>query len=445
MKILKSKWAILIALVVAVSVLAAFSFERKSTPQYFTGKVDTGDIHNVVEATGTINAVTTVQVGSQVSGTIEKLYTDFNSHVKAGQVLAVIDPSLFQGALLQAKADLENAKASAATARANLEKSKATAAQATTDYKRNAAMAALGIISAQQLDQSKATADASVADVNAMQAQVNQANAQVQQRAAAVAVAQTNLNHCTITSPIDGVVVNRTVDVGQTVAASLQAPNLFQIAQDLTKMQVYTNTDESDVGMIKVGQPVRFKVDAFPKETFKGVVTQMRLNPTTVQNVVTYNTIVTFDNPDMKLFPGMTAYVTVPVADATNVLKVPNGALRFTPSMAPEQIQAVLQQNGIQQQAAAKRQRSQQQAANGQQKPAAAGSTAIVWKQTADKKLVPVQVQTGITDHTYTQVAQVLHGSLNSGEELVVGATGGTSAGASRPGAAPGGMGRIGR
>ena len=464
MKILKSKWTILIALVAAVALLAAFSFTRDSKPQYFTSKVETGDIHNVVEATGTINAVTTVQVGSQVSGTISKLYADFNSHVKAGQVLAVIDPSLFQGALLQAKADLENARANAAAAKANLAKDQAAATQSKTDYERNAAMAAQGIISRQQLDAAKATADSAVAAVNAAQAQVVQAQAQVQQKAAAVTVAQTNLDHCTITSPVDGVVVNRTIDVGQTVAASLQAPNLFQIAQDLTKMEVYTKTDESDVGMIKTGQPVTFKVDAFPKDTFRGQVMQVRMNPTTVQNVVTYDTIIVFDNPDMKLFPGMTAYVTVPVANATGVLKVPNGALRFTPTMPQEQIQSLLQQNGIQMNAG-RRQRGQsgqqsgasgsQGSATSEQRPATGsqsqatsdqrpGATAVVWKMTADKKLVPVQVQTGITDHTYTQVAQMLHGDIKPGDELVVGAAGSGSSSGSRPGAAPG-MGRMGR
>jgi len=227
-----------------------------------------------VEATGTINAVTTVQVGSQVSGTISKLYADFNSHVKKNQVLAEIDPSLFQGQLLQAQADLENARANAAAAKANLAKAVATAEQAKSDYTRNEAMGKEGIISRQQLDAAKAAADSSVAAVNAGKAQVTQANAQVAQKAAAVTVAKTNLDHSIIRSPIDGVVVNRTIDVGQTVAASLQAPNLFQIAQDLTKMEVYTKTDESDVGMIKAGQPVRFKVDAFPKDTFKGTVTR---------------------------------------------------------------------------------------------------------------------------------------------------------------------------
>lgn len=439
MKVLKSKWMILVALVIGVVVLAAFSFGRSATPQYFTSKAEVGDIHNDVEATGTISAVTTVQVGSQVSGTISKLYVDFNSHVKAGQVLAQIDPTLFQGQLLQAKADLADARANSAAAKAQLLKAQASAAQATTDYKRNQGLAADGIISAQQLDAAKAAADSAVAAVNAGQAQVVQADAQVQQKAAAVSVAQTNLGHTTITSPIDGVVVNRTIDVGQTVAASLQAPNLFQIAQDLTKMQVYTSTDESDVGMIKDGQPVTFKVDAFPKDTFHGTVTQIRLNPTTVQNVVTYNTVINFDNPDMKLFPGMTAYVTVPVANVFHVLKVPNGALRFTPSLPSDQLQALLSENGIQQ-SGGRRQAKQQTSggqAQDQQKQQPAGSTAILWKETADKKLVPVQVQTGITDHTYTEVAQMLHGSLNAGDQLVIG-SGGSAA--QKTGSVPGGM-----
>ncbi len=444
MKILKNKWFILAVVAIAVVVFAAFNLGRKDKTQYFTSKVDHGDIREVVDATGTINAVTSVQVGSQVSGQIYRLHADFNSRVKKGELIAEIEPSLFQGALLQAKADYQNAKANVASSKANLEKAKAAAEQTKADYERTLGLFKAGVMSQQQLDLAKANYDSAAAAVSASEAQVTQAVAQEAQRKAAVSVAQTNLDHTFIYAPIDGTVVNRAIDVGQTVAASLQAPTLFTIAQDLTKMLVYTKTDESDVGQIRVGQRVTFKVDAFPKDTFRGTVTQVRLNPTTVQNVVTYNTVVTFDNPDMKLFPGMTAYVTIPVADATNVLKVPNGALRFTPSLAQDQIQALLQQNGIQA-SSGRRQRTQQQSADGQQKPAAAGSMAILWKETTDKKLVPVQVQTGITDHTYTEVAQVLHGALKPGEELVVGATGGTSASASRPGAAPGGMGRIGR
>ena len=202
-------------------------------------------------------------------------------------------------------------------------------------------------MSQQQLDLAKANADTADAAVSAAKAAVTQAVAQSQQKQAAVTVAQTNLDYTTIHAPIDGTVIARSVDVGQTVAASLQAPTLFTIAQDLTKMQVYASTDESDVGMIHTGQKVTFKVDAFPKDSFTGTVSQVRLNATTVQNVVTYNTIIDFDNPQMKLFPGMTAYITIPVADAANVLRVPNGALRYKPDMSAEQIRALYKQYGL--------------------------------------------------------------------------------------------------
>jgi HlyD family secretion protein len=447
MKYLKNKWFILAAILTAVVILAAFSFGRNNGPQYFTTKADKGDIHDVVEATGTIDAVTTVQVGSQVSGTISKLNADFNTRVKAGQVIAQIDPTLFQGALLQAEADYQDAVANASAAKANLAKAQATAAQTSADYARTLELTKQGVMAQQQLDLSKANNDSAKAAVQAAEAQVTQANAQVAQKLAAVKVAKTNLDHTTITSPIDGTVTARNVDVGQTVAASLQAPNLFNIAKDLTKMYVFTKTDESDVGMIKVGQPVTFKVDAFPRDSFKGTVVQVRMNPTTVQNVVTYDTVVAFDNPDMKLFPGMTAYVTVPVADASNVVKVPNGALRYSPDLKADQLKALLQQAGINTDGSgAKRTRQ-----NAQASANASGAVqtqvprtppqdiGFVWKLTADKKLVPVQLKTGITDHTFTEVAQVLHGSLSPGDDLVVGAA--TAAKASSAGSSAPGMG----
>ena len=202
-------------------------------------------------------------------------------------------------------------------------------------------------MSQQQLDLAKANYDSAKAGVGAAIANVTQAEAQVSQKAAALNVAQTNLNYTVIRSPIDGTVVARNVDVGQTVAASLQAPTIFTIAQDLTKMLVYTKTDESDVGNIRPGKEVTFKVDAFPKDTFHGVVSQVRMNPTTVQSVVTYDTIIEFANPEMKLFPGMTAYVTIPVDTVQNVLKVPNTALRYKPPMAAEDILAIYKQYGI--------------------------------------------------------------------------------------------------
>jgi HlyD family secretion protein len=347
LKVLRNKWFILLVVLIVAGVVAAFTLKGKDKPEYFTGAVDTGDIRQVVEATGTINAVTSVQVGSQVSGTISQLLADFNSKVKKNQVIARIDPSLFQGALLQAQADLENAKANEAAARANLQKAQATVVQTRADYQRTVGLAKEGVMSQQQLDVAKANTDSAEAQVSAAKAQVTQAVAQVAQRKAAVEVAQTNLNHTIITAPIDGTVVNRAVDVGQTVAASLQAPTLFTIAQDLTKMQVYAKTDESDVGMIKRGQMVSFKVDAFPRDTFTGRVSQVRMNPTTVQNVVTYDTIVDFDNPELKLFPGMTAYITIPVATATNVLKVPNGAMRFRPDLKPEELTALYKKYGF--------------------------------------------------------------------------------------------------
>jgi HlyD family secretion protein len=456
----KLKWLIIGGVIVAIAVFAAFNFKGDDKPQYFTAKSDRGDIRSVVEATGTINAVTTVQVGSQVSGTISRLYADFNSRVKKGQVVAQIDPSLFEGTLLQARADLANAQANLAAGKANLEKAKAAEVQTKADYERTAGLTKEGVMSQQQLDLAKANYDSAVAAVSAANAQVTQAAAQVQQKQAAVTVAQTNLNYTTIHAPIDGTVIARNVDVGQTVAASLQAPTLFTIAQDLTKMQVYASTDESDVGMIKLGQIVSFKVDAYPKDTFSGTVSQVRMNATTVQNVVTYNTIIDFDNPEMKLFPGMTAYITIPVATAKNVLRVPNGALRYKPDLKAEEIRALYEKYGLSGGANA-------QAANGGQMgegaagkggPAQGGNTAaggqtaggrqyraraegqqgggssdsaqtrtprldvaVLWKMRPDKTLEPVRIRTGITDHTVTEVAQVLKGDLKEGDQLVTG------------------------
>jgi HlyD family secretion protein len=306
-------------------------------------------------------------------------------------------------------------------------------------------------LSQQQLDVDKSNTDSAKAAVNAANAQVAQAGAQVAQKRAALTVAKTNFDHTIIRSPINGTVVARNVDVGQTVAASLQAPTLFTIAEDLSKMQVQVATDESDVGQIRTGQPVTFTVDAFPHETFRGTVAQIRMNATTVQNVVTYTTIVNFDNPDMKLFPGMTAYVSVPVATATDVLKVPNSALRYKPELQADQVSALLAKAGIAApQSGGKKMHGQNGAAAAQSGVAptrAAGQdVAVVWKLGKDKSLEPVQVRTGITDHTFTAVSQVLKGSLNPGDELVAGSASATqkaSAGTSpMTGGAGRGMGR---
>ena len=428
MRMTKRKWLGLVGLVLAAGLFLAVRATRHAEAQHFTAKVERGSIHDVVEATGTINAVVTVQVGSQVSGSIAKLNVDFNSRVHKGDVIALIDPALFQGALLQASADLDNARANAIAARANLDRARAIALQTRLDYERSVELTKSNLMSQQQLDVAKASDDSATASVSAAVANVTQADAQVSQKAAALAVAQTNLNYTVIRSPIDGTVVARNVELGQTVAASLQAPTIFTIAQDLTKMLVYTKTDESDVGNIKPGKAVTFKVDAFPTESFRGVVGQVRMNPTTIQNVVTYDTIIEFANPDLKLFPGMTAYVTIPVATVADVLKVPNTALRYKPPMSLEEIRSLYEKYGLE---ASGEPRAPESGASAGGEGAAdtthAGSrptarnVAVVWKlDSVHNTIEPVKIALGITDHSYTEVTRVLKGTLREGDDLII-------------------------
>lgn len=423
----KRKWIIAAGIVIVAGLLVNFGLNRGTQAEHFTAKVERGQINDVVEATGTINSVITVQVGSQVSGTIAKLNVDFNSRVHKGDVVALIDPALFRGALLQASADLKNAKANLQAAQANLEKAKATMVQTKADYDRAVGLSRDGVMSQQQLDLAKSNYDAANATVGAAAANITQAEAQVSQKEAAVSVAQTNLDYTVIRSPIDGTVVARNVDVGQTVAASLQAPTIFTIAQDLRKMWVYAKTDESDVDNIQVGKEVTFKVDALPKQTFRGVVSQVRMNPTTVQSVVTYDTIIEFANPELKLFPGMTAYVTIPVATAQNVLKLPNTALRYKPPMTTEEILALYKHYGIE--GDGERQVGDDSA------PAGAASTgggaqnlprapkaesAVVWKLHPDKTMEPVKISLGITDHAFTEIDAVQKGELKPGDDVII-------------------------
>ena len=419
---IKGKWWILAAVVALAALLVMLGLNRSTAPRYFTAKVERGEIRDVVEATGTINAVITVQVGSQVSGTIAKLNADFNSRVHKGDVVALIDPALFRGALLQATADLENARANLAAADANLSKAKAALVQAKVDYERAVQLTHDGVMTQQQLDAARANNDSAKAAVDGAEAAVVQAKAQVSQKSAAVSVAQTNLDYTVIRSPIDGTVVARNVDVGQTVAASLQAPTIFTIAQDLTKMQVYAKTDESDVGSIKLGREVTFKVDAFPKQTFHGVVSQVRMNATSVQNVVTYDSIIDFQNPERKLFPGMTAYVTIPVDTVQDALKVPNAALRFKPSLPPEEVQNLLRKYGLEEDAQAP---SKDKDAKARQR----SETGVLWKLHPDGGLEPVKVALGITDHTYTEAVQVLKGQLSESDQLITGSVASKSSG----------------
>src|SRR5271169_5115986 len=423
----KPKWLILAGIAVVGGLFVVLGLNRGTQAQHFTAKVERGDIHDVVEATGTINSVITVQVGSQVSGSIAKLYADFNSRVHKGDIVALIDPALFKGALLQATADLKNSQANLEAARANLEKAKATLVQTKADYDRTVGLAKDGVMSKQQLDLAKSNYDSANASVDAAAANITQAEAQISQKEAAVAIAQTDLDYTVIKSPIDGTVVARNVDVGQTVAASLQAPTIFTIAQDLTKMWVYAKTDESDVDNIKVGKTVTFKVDALPKQTFQGVVSQIRMNPTTVQSVVAYDTIIEFANPELKLFPGMTAYVTIPVATAKSVLELPNTALRYKPPMATEEIVALYKRYGIEttegqpvdnSPAAAVGKAAGVNAQNLPRAPKA--DTAVVWKLHPDNTMEPVKVSLGITDHAYTEVGAVLKGELKEGDDVII-------------------------
>jgi len=274
---------------------------------------------------------------------------------------------------------------------------------------------------ASELEVSTANNEAAKASVDASEAALVQARAQMAQKAAAVSVARTNLEHTVIRSPIEGVVVARNVDVGQTVAASLQAPTIFTIAQDLTKMQLYAKLDESDVGRVQVNQPVTFKVDAFPAETFHGVVSQIRMNPTTVQNVVTYDAIIDFANPDRKVFPGMTAFVTIPVATAANVIKVPNSAMRYKPPLSTAELNALYARYGLED--------SVSDGAASTQGRAGTPQVVTVWKRLANGDLQPVQFVAGITDHAVTQVKQMRKGTLAVGDEVVTGsiATSGSS------------------
>ncbi len=458
----KSVWgrAAIVGPVLALVLLTFWAFRAKSAADYYSAKVEKGDIVQIVTATGTINAVTSVQVGSQVSGNIARLFVDFNSHVKQGQLIAEIDPSVLQAQLQQAEADLANANANVLSFQAQIEtqradvlaskaavdKAQAQLNDANLQLRRTKDLADQGIFPVSQKDTAQATADGALASMHAAEAQLEQskaklssananleqARAQVKQRKAAVDLARLNMGHTKIYAPIDGTVIARNVDAGQTVAASFQSPTLFVIAQDLTKMLVYAKTDEADVGRIKVGATSTFRVDSFPRETFSGRVTQVRMNATTIQNVVTYDTIVAFDNPDQRLFPGMTAYVSIPVAWESDAVKIPNGALRYKPDLPEEQRRALLAKYKISDMASGKR-GGGAGAAPGQGGPTRGGSqqggpggsgvsvrddTAIVWKLRPDKTLEPVRIKLGVTDFTFTALKE---GSLKPGDELVIG------------------------
>lgn len=366
-----------VAIVVVATVGALFLFKGKGNePKFRTEKAGRGDIVMTVTAAGTVNPVTTVLVGTQVSGTIKKIYVDFNSPVKQGQLIARIDPALFDEQVAQAKANLLAAKA-------NLEKAEASLVDAKRTMERNRELFSRNLIARSELDTAETSYETAKAQVSASKAQVAQAEA-------ALRNAQTNLGYTKILSPVDGIVVSRSVDVGQTVAASFQTPTLFTIAQDLTKMQIDTNVDEADIGKVKVGQDVEFTVDAYPDSTFRGQVKQVRIAPIIVQNVVTYDVVITVDNPvgasghSPLLRPGMTANVSIIITAKKDVLKIPNAALRFKLSERD-------------------RTRAPQK-----------GSGVWVLEKGKPKR---IPVSAGISDGSYTEVVS---GEISEGREIIV-------------------------
>jgi HlyD family secretion protein len=373
----RTAWIFIVILgaVAALAIGVRTSTRDEAVPEIATTAVSRGSIVEAIAATGTLEAVTTVEVGSQVSGTIQELKADFNSIVRKGQVLARLDPSLFETALEQARANL--AKSEADVERLNV---------ALTDADRQLQRARE--LSARQLIPQ---ADLDTAEVNrrSAEAQVKSAEAQVTQARSAVQTAQVNLEKTVISSPIDGIVIARNVNAGQTVAASLQAPTLFVIAADLTRMQVNASIDESDLGHIATGQRVQFRVDAYPNESFTGTVSQVRLDPTVTSNVVTYAAMIDAPNPELKLKPGMTANLTIEVARADDALWVPNTALRLRPTA--DALKAV---GAAQPDVAA---------------TTGSGSTGMVWVRNAGV-VQPVTVTLGVSDGTRTQIVDAPFG-----------------------------------
>lgn len=358
-----------------------YYWNKLHTPElearYRTASLERGDLTQIASANGTLNPVVLVNVGTQVSGTVRKWYADFNDHVEQGQVLLELDPDLYRAQVKQSEASLANAQSQLKLAEANLARSRTLFQQ---EY-----------VTRQELDISIQAAEA--------------ARAQVAQMRALAERDRTNLAYSVIRSPVAGVVVSREVDIGQTVAASFQTPTLFKIAQDLSKMQIDSSYAEADIGSLQVGQPAVFRVDAFANRSFNGVVRQVRLNPTTVQNVVTYDVVVAVDNPEQILMPGMTAYINITVATRKNALLVPNAALRFRPSdAAPRQEKPGQEKPG------------QGKAGRGKDKEKTETLSGTVYVL-ENGQLKPVRIALGITDSRSTEV---LSGALKEGDAVIV-------------------------
>lgn len=376
------KVIIAVSTVVVLLILAGIVIPRKPpASDYRLAKVDRGDIVSTVSATGTLAAVVTVQVGTQVSGTIKKLFVDFNSPVKKGQTIAQIDPSLFT-------AKVEETRGNYISAQANLEKAKADLVDARRNLDRSRQLIKDGILAQSEYDTADTKYLQAVAAVKAAEGAVSQNRGTFSQ-------AQTNLKYATITSPVDGIVVSRNVDVGQTVAASFQTPTLFTIAQDLTKMEIDTSVDEADISRVKVGHTVSFTVDSYPDGHFTGKVTQIRNAPIINQNVVTYIVVIGVDNKEMKLKPGMTANVTIETARKDGILRIPSAALRFKPKTDKEGKGKAGKDPG--------------------KKKKEAGQ--VVYILRTEKQVAPVQVVTGISDSGFVELVE---GTLKENDEVIV-------------------------
>ncbi|HEX2442705.1 MAG TPA: efflux RND transporter periplasmic adaptor subunit [Vicinamibacterales bacterium] len=433
------KTLLVTGVLVAVGISAGAYYMRRGDkpPQIMTSQVTRGDIVDAVGATGTLEAVTTVQVGTQVSGTVQELYADFNSIVRKGQVIARLDPSLTQ-------TQIEQQQANVARAQAEVERLRVALDDAKVKLQRAEDLSDRSLIPRTELETAEVNVRTAEAQLKSAQAGITQAHANLNQM-------KVNLDHTVIHAPIDGIVISRNVDVGQTVAASMQAPTLYLLAADLTKMKVNANIDEADVGRIRPGQTVRFRVDAFPTDDFLGTVSQIRLQPTVVQNVVTYATVIDVPNPDLKLKPGMTANVSIEIARKHDVVRVPAMALRFRPTadtfaaLGQELSPEVQRGRGAAATAANQRPAASSPRATGtrggnggdaqQRREGTATSsgaqsidqlfgplpqtetTGRVW-QYINNQLKPARVRLGISDGTWTEL---LGGELRPGTELVTG------------------------
>jgi len=405
---MKKYLVILAGLILTGGIVGYFYYKRAPEVSYKSAKIERGTIVSTVAATGNLSAVTTVQVGTQVSGTIQKLYVDFNSLVKKGQAIAEIDPSLFNASVAQSQGNYLSAEA-------NLQKAKVTLVDAVRTFNRYKKMLADGIISQGDYDATETAVQSSAAAVKAAEGALAQSRGSLMQ-------SKTNLRYSVIRSPVDGVVISRAIDVGQTVAASFSTPTLFTIAQDLTKMQIEVSVDEADISRIQLHQKASFTVDSYPEQTFRGEVIQIRTAPVITQNVVTYVVVVNVDNSDLKLKPGMTANVSIEVARKDGVLKLPPAALRFKPKTKGDEAKT----KGSGERNGANRQRPAAGATDhGGGKPGGrkggSGQQVYILKE---GKPVAVPVKTGIANNSSIELVE---GDIKDGDEVIIEQIGGDS------------------